>query len=103
MNKRVKIENIDVMELCENCTIAIDDNNIYYVAKFCNDCFNNEELFEFGKVLYRIQDLTDLQTKIDEIHKHNVITTKQITFAVVFWLSVFIVAVAIMYFFFYIN
>ena len=27
------------MELCENCTIAVDDNNIYYVNKFCNDCF----------------------------------------------------------------
>ena len=35
----IRIESINVMELCENCTIAVDDNNIYYVNKFCNDCF----------------------------------------------------------------
>ena len=46
--------------------------------------------------LYDIrQDLEDLKT--------NVTTSKQITFAVVFWVSFFIVAVAIMYFFFYIH
>ena len=87
MKRLIKTESTNVMELCEDCIIAVDDNNIYYVNKFCDDC--SKKLFN---AIFK-----------DEIHKHNVITTKQITFAVVFWLSFFIVAVAIMYFFFYIN
>ena len=39
VNKMIRIESKNVMELCENCTIAVDNNNIYYVNKFCNDCF----------------------------------------------------------------
>ena len=47
--------------------------------------------------------LTDLQTKIHEIHQQNVTTPKQLLFITLFWVSFFIVAVAIMYFFFYIH
>ena len=49
------------------------------------------------------QDLTDLQTKINEIHKQNVTTPKQLLFITLFWVSFFIIATAIMYFVFYIN
>ena len=49
------------------------------------------------------QDLTDLQTKINEIHKQNVTPPKQLLFITLFWVSFFIIATAIMYFVFYIN
>ena len=38
MKRLIKTESTNVMELCEDCIIAVDDNNIYYVNKFCDDC-----------------------------------------------------------------
>jgi hypothetical protein len=49
------------------------------------------------------QDLEVLKTKINEIHKQNVTTPKQLLFITLFWISFFIIATSIMYFVFYIN
>jgi len=52
------IESTDIMELCGDCRIGvmtISDNNIYYVDKFCNDCFKFNTLFKIVPLINQLR------------------------------------------------
>ena len=52
------LESESIMELCGDCRIGvmtISDNNIYYVDKFCNDCFKFNTLFKIVPLINQLR------------------------------------------------